>query len=206
MHEPLDFFVQLMNRGGPVMWPIAICSLITVIITLRKLLQWTFLMLHIIAGAKTWTAVLKTLSSADTEATQKAIQQCHSPFAAILSQALAHPDLPFQEALEDSARQAVRKLATGLGVLDTIVTLAPMLGILGTVTGIITSFNLMGAMGTDDPTGVASGIAEALITTAAGLVVSILALIPLNAGRIWHKALTQRIERAMTAVEAAVKK
>ena len=69
MHEPLDFFVQLMNRGGPVMWPIAICSLITVIITLRKLLQWTFLMLHIIAGAKTWTAVLNTLSSADTEAT-----------------------------------------------------------------------------------------------------------------------------------------
>ena len=81
-----------------------------------------------------------------------------------------------------------------------------MLGILGTVTGIIVSFNLMGATGSEDPTGIASGIAEALLTTAAGLVVSISALIPLNAGRAWHKALVNRIEAAMTAVEAATPK
>lgn len=206
MNEPLDVFTQFMQRGGPVMWPIAICSLITVIVTLRKTLQWSFMMLHIIAGEKTWTAILKTLSADDQNATQIALKASYSPFAKILSQALTNPDLPFQEALEDAAKQSVRKLATGLGILDTIVTLAPMLGILGTVTGIITSFNLMGTMGTDDPSSVASGIAEALLTTAAGLIVSILALIPLNAGRVWHKALTQRIERAMTAVEAAIKK
>ena len=81
-----------------------------------------------------------------------------------------------------------------------------MLGILGTVTGIIDSFNLMGASGSEDPAGIASGIAEALITTAAGLVVSILALLPLNAGRAWHRALTRRIEVAMTAVETATRK
>ena len=97
----------------------------------------------------------------------------------------------------------MRRLARGLGVLDTIVTLAPMLGILGTVTGIIASFDLMGSMGVDDPTGVAGGIAEALITTAAGLVVSIGALIPLNAGRVWHRAQTRAMEAAMTAAERA---
>jgi biopolymer transport protein ExbB len=206
MDEALDFITQLMERGGPVMWPIALCSLITVIVSLRKALQWTFMMLHAHVGAKTWSDVLKTFSQGDKEATLTALKQCHSPYAPLLSQALTHPDLPFAEALETVARAYVRKLASGLGVLDTIVTLAPMLGILGTVTGIIDSFNLMGSVGADDPTGIASGIAEALITTAAGLVVSILALIPLNTGRIWHKTLTTNVENAMTAVETAARK
>lgn len=206
MNEALDFIAQLMERGGPVMWPIALCSIVTVVISLRKGLQWTFMMLHAAAGAKAWSATLKIFAQGDAEATQKALQQCHSPYAPLLTAALKHPDLPFQEALEEVAQGYVKQLSRGLGILDTIVTLAPMLGILGTVTGIITSFNLMGSMGVDDPTGIASGIAEALITTAAGLVVSIIALIPLNVGRTWHKALTTRIESAMTAVEVAARK
>lgn len=206
MNEVINLIQQLMERGGPVMWPIALCSIVTVIITLRKLLQWGFMMLHIAAGATAWSAVLKTLATEDKAATLAALKRCQSPYAPVLQQALTHPDLPFQEALEAQALRLVRKLAAGLGILDTIVTLAPMLGILGTVTGIIASFNLMGSVGADDPTGVAAGIAEALITTAAGLVVSILALLPLNAGRVWHKVLTSRIEHAMTAVEAAVRK
>lgn len=203
MNESLDLITQLLHRGGPVMWPIALCSLVTLIVTLRKCLQWTFIMLHAMAGASAWTATLKVFATGDKAATLTALKRCHSPYAALLSTALTHPDLPFQEALEDTARTYVRKLAAGLGVLDTIVTLAPMLGILGTVTGIIASFNLMGTIGAEDPTGIAAGIAEALITTAAGLVVSIIALIPLNAGRAWHKLLTRHVESAMTAVEAA---
>lgn len=206
MDETLDLIVQLMNRGGPVMWPIAICSIITVLVALRKTLQWGFMMLHASVGAKDWTAALKCFATGDQEQTLQLLKRCHSPYAPLLTKALTHPDLPFQEALENTARHHVRQLAAGLGILDTIVTLAPMLGILGTVTGIIASFNLLGSTGTDDPTGVAAGIAEALITTAAGLVVSIIALIPLNAGRAWHKVLTRHVESAMTAVEAAKRK
>lgn len=206
MDKVLDLIVTLMQRGGPVMWPIALCSVITVLIFLRKAFQWMFLQLHAAAGAREWTAALKVYASGDTAQTLAALKRCHSPYAPLLSAALTHPDLPFNEALADVAQNYVRKLAAGLGILDTIVTLAPMLGILGTVTGIIDSFNLMGASGSEDPAGIASGIAEALITTAAGLVVSILALLPLNAGRAWHQALTRRIEVAMTAVETATRK
>lgn len=206
MTQTFDFILSLIERGGPVMWPIAICSIITLLITFQKVLQWTFMMLHAFVGAQTWTNVLKVYAKQQVDDTLAALQQCHSPYATILKSALTHPDLPFKEALDHEARSYVRSLARGLGILDTIVTLAPMLGILGTVTGIITSFNLMGTTGTEDPTGVASGIAEALITTAAGLIVSIAALIPLNTGRVWHKALVHRIEAAMTAVESATPK
>lgn len=206
MDTTLDLLHSLMQRGGPVMWPIACCSIITVCIFLRKAAQWSWMMWCAFKGAASWSALLKIYAQQDPEATLAATQTCSSPYAKLLKAALTHPDLPFHEALTEEAQRTVRKLAAGLGILDTIVTLAPMLGILGTVTGIIASFNLMGATGSEDPTGIASGIAEALLTTAAGLVVSISALIPLNAGRAWHKALVNRIEAAMTAVEAATPK
>lgn len=203
MDGALDLIATLMHRGGPVMWPIACCSVIVVLVILRKLLQWLFHVLAARAGAAGWRYALGALRKGDRPAAEEAAKASASPYAHVLAAALAQAERPFAEALEGEARALVRRLARGLGVLDTIVTLAPMLGILGTVTGIITSFDLMGSMGVDDPTGVAGGIAEALITTAAGLVVSIAALILLNAGRVWHAALVRALERAMTDAERA---
>ena len=100
--------------------------------------------------------------------------------------------------------RAGRKDGRGLGIVSTIITAEPMLGILGTVTGIIQTFNqLNGADGVTNPMAATAGIGEALITTAAGLVVSIAALLPLNLGRACHNALTLRLQEAMTAAEHA---
>ena len=203
MDGALELIATVMRRGGPVMWPIALCSLIVALVVLRKALQWGFHALAERAGAPLWGKALDALRAGDRQAAKALAAQGASPYGAVLAAALGRADLPFAEALEAEARAALRRLARGLGVLDTIVTLAPMLGILGTVTGIIASFDLMGSMSVDDPTGVAGGIAEALITTAAGLVVSIGALIPLNAGRVWHRAQTRAMEAAMTAAERA---
>ncbi len=201
MDSALEWLGSIMSRGGPVMWPIALCSLLTVFITLRKLLQWSFYMLHVVAGNEAWTTLLKTLPGGDKTAIEAAFKESTSPYTPLLEAALKHPTLPAKEALEGVAHAEVRRLARGLGLLDTIVTLAPMLGILGTVTGIIASFSLMGSSGTDDPTGIAAGIAEALITTAAGLIVSMVALLPLNFGRVWHRRLVLDLQNAMTAAE-----
>ncbi len=197
MSLTLEFLSTLIDRGGPVMWPIAACSVLTVMVLLQKLLQWTFYRLAVRAHARSWTAALEAYAEGKVDA----FKSSASPYARVAQRALRCRDLPFHEALEVEAHAQVRRLARGLGVLDTIVTIAPMLGILGTVTGIITAFNLMGASGSDDPAGVAAGIAEALITTAAGLVVSMVALIPLNAGRVWHHHLALQLQTAMTAVE-----
>lgn len=203
MDDALELLVSLMRRGGPVMWPIALCSLVTVWVTLRKALQWLFFLLHAKVGAQAWEETLAALREEGDEAAEKAAKAAPSPYAAVLRAALSRKELPFAEALEAEGAKMSRQLKAGLGTLDTIVTLAPMLGILGTVTGIITSFDLMGTMGVDDPTGVAAGIAEALITTAAGLVVSMAALLPLNAGRVCHRALVRDIETELSRAERA---
>ncbi len=85
-------------------------------------------------------------------------------------------------------------LKSRLGVLDTIITLAPLLGLLGTVIGMISSFGIMSEAGLGQPHAVTGGVAEALIATATGLLIAILTLIPYN-------YFTSRAEKEMDDIE-----
>jgi len=95
-------------------------------------------------------------------------------------------------------------MKAGLPVLDTIVTMAPLLGILGTVIGIIASFDLLGAAGIEDPKAVTGGIAQALISTAAGLTVALVTLVPFNYFVARTQREAERIARAATQLEIAL--
>ena len=88
-----------------------------------------------------------------------------------------------------AAAEEIGRMRRGLGILDTIITMAPLLGILGTIIGIIESFDPLGMKGIADPKTLTSGIAQALITTAAGLAVALITLIP-------HNYFIHRVERA----------
>jgi len=92
----------------------------------------------------------------------------------------------------------------GLTALDTIITLAPLLGLLGTIIGMIRSFNIMAASGMGQPHAVTGGVAEALIATAAGITVAVITLIPYNyfLSRIEHE--TEIIETYATRLEMAL--
>ena len=127
------------------------------------------------------------------------------PIANVLAAGLKRRGHGLVEAMQISAQQQVRGLRRGLGALDTIVTLAPLLGILGTVLGIIESFDILGQAGVEDPRAVVGGIAEALVTTAAGLVIAVLTLIPYNWFVSRVRAYTERIEAASTQLEIAVR-
>ena len=92
------------------------------------------------------------------------------------------------------AMRSTAKMRRGMNILDTVITVAPMLGIIGTVTGIIASFESLAIAGVGDPKAVIGGIAEALITTAAGLFISVGTLFPYN-------YFNTRIERAQDLIE-----
>lgn len=100
-------------------------------------------------------------------------------------------------AREQGVERLERRLTRGMLWLDTTVTVAPMLGILGTVLGIIQSFELLSGHGPPDPAAVSAGIAQALVSTAIGLVVAISALLPLN----WMRG---RVQAALAEVESDI--
>jgi len=104
--------------------------------------------------------------------------------------------LPFSpnEKMESYAERQIHNMSRGQTLLDTVITLAPMLGILGTVLGIIHSFNILGSQGVDNPTEVVAGIAQALVSTAMGLSVALLALLPFNLFRSLLQKLTLHLE------------
>jgi biopolymer transport protein ExbB len=114
---------------------------------------------------------------------------------------LVHRDYSLSKAMEMAAMDEVKRMRRYLPVLDTIITAAPLLGILGTVIGIIHSFDMLGTAGIQDPQAVTSGIAQALITTAAGLVIAILTLFPYNYFMTKVEKAGARIEKYATSLE-----
>ena len=97
--------------------------------------------------------------------------------------------------MEAAARHEIARLRRFLPVLDTIVTLSPLLGLLGTVTGMIAAFGVMGQSGMNSPHAITGGVAEALIATAVGLGIAIAALVPLNFFNSRVDAMHETIER-----------
>lgn len=92
----------------------------------------------------------------------------------------AQPAWWLESRANQAAQQIERSLASGMWVLETIVTAAPLLGLLGTITGMMQAFRLIGGNGVVDPAGVTAGVAEALIATALGLLIALLALFGFN--------------------------
>ena len=112
----------------------------------------------------------------------------------ILISGILHREFSMGKAMETAASDEIKRMRRYLGVLDTMITVAPLLGIFGTVIGIIMSFELLGAGGIEHPQAVTAGIAQALITTASGLGIAILSVFPYN-------YFNSRVENAALAIE-----
>ena len=181
--EPIGAFAavqHVFDRGGFAMWLLLICSLVATTITIERLMVFIRNRRALALGIDTVDQVI-TLTAAGRFAEAEALARQGSGMACrILASGLHHRELGLHDSLEEAANAELDYLRRSLAVLDTIITLGPLLGILGTVTGIIRSFHVLGVNDTVDPTVVTGGIAEALLTTAAGLAVAIFALIPFN--------------------------
>ena len=186
--------IQIFSNGGPVMWPLLICSIVTVATVLERL--------FFIARERTRRRpkiveeILQRVERHDLGGALQAGQGSRDFVARVLAFALAHRAESFSSAVLRAANQELKKFNRGLAILDTIITLAPLLGLLGTVTGMIHAFGLLGGRELDAPQAITGGIAQALTATAFGLGIAITALIPFN-------YLNSRLEEARHEIEDA---
>jgi biopolymer transport protein ExbB len=166
--------VELFNKGGPFMWPLLVCLAIGIAFVFERF--WSLTRASI--NAKKF--FIKVQQSLEESGVVGAIEVCantRGPVASIFHAALLkaeHGLERMEKAIEDGGSIEMAFLEKGMIWLSTIISIAPLLGFLGTVSGMIRAFSAIARRGDVEPSIVAGGISEALITTAAGLAVAIL--------------------------------
>jgi biopolymer transport protein ExbB len=189
----IDFAAMraFLDTGGPALWAIAGLSVATLAVILWKL--WGLLRLGVWSSGT--AERLLTQAIAEREITTPAHARLYSRFVADVLAARHLADAAAREETGRLAQQALGTLRSGLRPLELIVTIAPLIGLLGTVLGMIDAFRtLQDSGGQGDPSLLAGGIWEALLTTAAGMAVAIPAAIALT----WFESIA---DRAQTRLE-----
>lgn len=195
---------ELMIKGGPVMWPLLACSIVALAVVFERLLFWFTVSVR--KNQKLVNRIFTLTEEGEFDTAIKEGEASKCLVCRILTAGLAHRNYGLVQSLEAAAMHEIERMKRYLSVLDTIITLAPLLGILGTVSGIIISFDLLGTAGLEDPKAVTGGIAQALITTAAGLAIAIVALLPYNALTRKVEKVTRYLEQLVTCYEVTVQK
>ncbi len=168
--------LELIKAGGWVMWPILLASVIAMAIVVERF--WSLQRKRVAPDnlvAQVWQWLRK---GALDDARLSALRE-GSPLGRVLAAGLVnrhHERVIIKESIEDAGRLAVFELERYLNTLGTIAAVSPLLGLLGTVFGMIQMFGALKVAGAGDPAELAGGIGQALVTTAAGLLVAIPAL------------------------------
>lgn len=190
-------FIDLFFVGGIVMWPILLCSVAAVAVIVEKYIS---LRKAKIDPNKLLTRVRACLSHNDILGAVSTCGEYQAPIAVILKSGLARYNegpAAVRKAIETAGREEVFRLEKGLGLLANIAAVAPMLGFLGTVTGMIAAFQVIqNAGGNVNPAMLAGGIWEAMLTTAFGLIVGIPAL-------GYYNYFVQRVTRFVFEIETS---
>jgi len=185
------------RQGGPVMWPLLFFSVLALVFIIERFLVLRKARVNVNEFLSKVRKAL--LVNRNVKEAIKVCEQFQGPVASVLKAGLlryGHPREDIEKTIENAALYELDRLERGLGVLATTANVAPMLGFLGTVTGMIKSFATLAAEGLTNPGKVAAGISEALITTATGLIIAIPAQLAYN----WY---TTKINRFVRDIETA---
>jgi biopolymer transport protein ExbB len=191
----VDYFM----RGGPWMWPLLVCSVVAVAVIIYKIVAlW-------IAGRGADRVVADAtgrVQAGELDAARQRVDESATAVGRVLAAVLASRGASQspREAAEASGAEELAHLESGLMVLATIANIAPLVGFLGTVSGMIRAFTAIAEAGLGEPGVVAAGIGEALITTASGLIVAIPCFVAYNALVARVNSLALGIELAGTRV------
>ena len=191
--------LEIFLKGGPIMWPLLLTSIVALGVVLDRL--WFIFQERRRRQPEVVGAILRHLESGRTAEAAKAGAGSTDFVARTLTYALTHHESSLSQAVLRAASLELQRFSRGLPVLDTVITLAPLLGLLGTVTGMIHSFGLLGNTELGAPAAITGGIAQALIATAFGLGVAIAALLPFNYLNARQEEARHEIEDATTQLE-----
>lgn len=185
------------------MWPLLVTSIVAVTVVLERI--FFLVRENFRRQPEVVEKVFAAVEAGQPQAALDATRQTTDYVAAVIGFALEHRGTSYSNALLRAAAQQLQCFNRGLSVLDTIITLAPLLGLLGTVTGMIRSFSLLGGEELGAPAAITGGIAEALIATAFGLGIAILVLIPYNLLNTKMENARHEIEDAAARLDALLK-
>lgn len=191
----LDFIRQ----GGPVMWPLFICSVLAVAIIVERLIN---LKASKVVPDDEVDHLRSLIDGGLLEQAEDYCERRPGPLTNIVAAALeARHESPegIRQVVEDQGRQEIPRLQKYLGVLGTVASVSPLLGLLGTVLGMIEVFRVVSSQGIGQAESLAGGISQAMITTATGLTIAIPALVAYNAFSDKANALILEMERLALA-------
>ncbi|HKQ96567.1 MAG TPA: MotA/TolQ/ExbB proton channel family protein [Candidatus Polarisedimenticolia bacterium] len=195
----LHYFV----RGGPIMWPLLFVSMLALTVILERLFFLARERKR--RDAALVETILRKVGEGDVVGAIRAGEKTQDFVARSLTYSLRHREKSLSNALMRSSAQELVRFTRGISILDTCITVAPLLGLLGTVTGMMGSFGMLGGGELSAPAQITGGIAEALIATCFGLGIAVTALIPMNFLHSRSDAARHEMEDAATHLELLMK-
>jgi len=198
-----NILVKYFEAGGPIMWPILITAIVAVAVVGERTFWWWREGLK--RDPQTLEKVFAALENGDFREAARLSKDSDDPIIRVIWHGMNHFHSSLQGALQVAAGVELQKAGRFLTVMDTLVTLAPLLGLLGTVSGIFKTFLSLGSATVEGATStITGGIGEALIATMCGLAIAIISLIPFNYFTRRLFQLQFELESAATNVEVMV--
>lgn len=192
---------HIFEKGGPIMWPLLLASILALGAVLERVV---FLAREKVKrDPRALEQFLAAVSRGDIDGALAIANTTRFFVVRALAYALGHREQSLANALLYAQAQELKRFGRGVSILDTVITLAPLLGLLGTVTGMMGSFSLIGG-DLSAPGAITGGIAEALIATAFGLGIAITALLPFNYLNTRMDEARHEMESAATQLELLV--
>src|SRR5713101_1396895 len=198
-----NILVKNFEAGGPIMWPILITGLVAVAVVGERIFWWWRESRR--RDPQTLEKLFAALEHGDFREASRLSRDSADPVIRMIWHGMNHFHSSLQGALQVAAGVELQKAGRFLTVMDTLVTLAPLLGLLGTVSGIFKTFLQIGGESVEGATkAITGGIGEALIATMCGLAIAIISLIPFNYFSRKLAQLQFELESAATNVEVMV--